>query len=953
MRASQSSLESSRRWSRCGTSVGLFALVLMLSACSEPSRDPPMLMRLVSALPQAEVESPLLGLPAASSISELGDVALEEVWQEDFEGSEPRFTLAEGCGLEATESRGTLLACRDGGEGRAAFAVQPSTGYRIRLEARRLRALGYAIRVTEHGEGDALRIHRFPDLSERWQSHEIWLFSTASTQTLEISFGTQHPRGQLWLDDVIVERLDLTHEQEMRLLKAWSPRSAGDVELGMAKRGRLLPVSDPQDVDAPLQANYVVRDALLAPPPTDLHFRLRVPEAARISLAYALAERSAPGGKVRFRVLASEDGRPPKAVLDETLTLGAKTLGTETPGTDAEGRRWQERDIPLNGFAGREVRLTLETRSVEGSERTYPLWGSPEIYTPRYEDEPPNVILIAVDTLRADRLGSYGHSADTSPAVDALAADGTLFEQAIASANLTTPSFFSLFTGRAAPDLPESLAGAPEITLAESFQSAGYATAAILYKPKLFDHGFERGFDTYFNVPRYGTLAEDNLADALAWLDRNRNRRFKLFLHFNDPHQPFCQPAETVGPGLEQRLGRYDLELPIMVRNRQAVAIDLQSPISSFAPGAECSSCLEAGRLTPEFKRLANDLYDDAVRYADDHVGHFLEALKAAGLYDDAVIAFVSDHGETLWSHGEQFGHGLDNLHDELIRVPLIVKPPRGKSWRTDGREPQQVRLLDLKPTLLELAGIEPPTSAARSLLPSLRPSSPDARRRELPALSVGSQRKTLSVRHEGWKYIRFYPKKPGQVLREALFHLETDPEELMDLAPENPPDLERLRLVMDEQILAHGTGRLVVITGNLTGDARSKARIQLRWDRETALGPLPYPGLEPVGPAAEATWGLDAAAERPLLLLTSFLAPQDAELEVTVGVEGEPERRERITPGEMPEYREGQLTQLLTRPGIQIRVFAGRDPTLRSGTELPPVDARQLETLKALGYLP
>ncbi len=906
---------------------------MLALSCTEPSESPQALLRLVTLLPAAEIESPLTGLPAAGSVSDLGSVALEEYWSESFESPQHRFSLQGGCAREPDDRRGFVLACRGDSQSRAVLPAQPGTGYRIRLEGRRGRPAGYAVTVKELAEDSALRTFSFPEFSETWSPHEVWLFSTPGTRALEIGIETRHGR-RLWLDEVVVEQMDLTREQELRLLKAWQPRSASASELGMAKRGRLLPVDDPEDVTSALGDNYVVRDALLAPPPTNIHFRLQVPPAARLSLSYALAEHSSPSDVVRLRVLANAASDPPRVLVEETLSLGADGA-----------RRWRQREVSLAGLEG-EVRLTLESRTVSGSGRAYPLWGSPEIYTPRRAGGPPNVILIAVDTLRADRLSCYGHTPGVSPAIDALAADGVRFEQAISAANWTAPSFVSLFTGRAAPDLLETLEGAPETALAQHLQSAGYSTAAVLYKPMLYDRGFDRGFDVFFNAPRVRIRAERNLTQALDWLQNNGSRRFFLFLHFNDPHQPFCQPEETVKESSLRRLEDFGLRLPIMVLSRDATAVDPRHP-RRLSSGQPCRDCRDGDTLTPSFKNLARTLYDDAIRYTDHNIGRFLSVLKKEGLYDEAVIAFVSDHGETLWSHGEHYGHTSDNLHDELIRVPLIIKPPKSRGWPAGGVVSEQVRLFDLMPTLLELAGIEPPPSSARSLLGALDPQR-NSEFRQRPAFSVDRRTNTLSLRHDGWKYIRYYPRSARDRLRETLYDLSADPGEHVDRVAAEPRLVERMRRAMDEQLLAHGSGRLVLVTG----DPGFSYRVRLRWDGEADPGLFPPPGLERVATSEEAVWEVSTAASRSPILLASFITSQDAGLEVVVQARDEPEHRQRIRPQQMRPYRQGLLSDLLSRPGIQVRVFAGRTPAPPETASLEPADARQLEALRALGYL-
>ena len=916
--------------------VLLLFCALTLS-CAEPP-EPAALTRLTALLPEAEIVSPLTDLPPARTIADLGEIAREELWRESFEKQPSRFILEGDCTHPFDGERGSMvLACQLEGRAKVRVPIQPGRGYRVHLKGRQERLRGYDISVIEHAEATALRIFRFQDLPTAWTSHETWFYSSPLAHSIEINIEPQHAKGRLWLDEVIVERFDLTREQELRLLKGQAPRSGQDIGLGVAKRGRLLPVGDANDETSGLQTNYVIRDALLAPPPTDFHFQLPVPRSAELKLSYALAEQSLPDEVVRLRVLATEAGNAPRVLLEDTLSLGR----------NANSRTWQEREISLAEFGGRDVRLTLETRSIQGVGRAYPLWGNPEVSTPRRRGEPPNVILIAVDTLRADRLSCYGHTPGTSPAIDSLAQQGVRFDQAISSANWTAPSFFSLFTGRPAPDLSGILREAPEQTLAEHFQDAGYATAAIMYKPMLYDKGFDRGFDYFFNAPRYNVRATHNLAKALAWLRKNKTRRFFLLIHFNDPHQPFCQPAESVDDTLVKRLDEFGLQLPIMVYSRAATMIDPRYPTRHTDRRQPCSSCTETDKLTPAFKELASDLYDDAIRYTDDHIAKFLTYLKTEEIYDEAVIAFVSDHGETLWNRNEHYSHGTDNLHDELIHIPLIIKPTLDQENSTGRTVTQQVRLLDLMPTLLELAEISPPPTAGESLVPALK-SQGKMTLRSRPAFSIGSKSKTLSLRHEGWKYIRYYPKSPAYTLRELLYDLSADPNEHTDVAHQQAPKLHKMRRMMDEQLLVHGSGRSVVVKV----DPSSGHHIRLRWDRDAQLGPFPQPGLVVAGENGAVTWEYSVVTTGSQFLLTSFMTPDDASLEVVVQSPDQPEHRESIGPEAMEPYRRNMLTDLLSRSGIQVAVFTGRNAQTTPATALPPVDAQQEEALRALGYI-
>ncbi|MCP4662146.1 MAG: hypothetical protein GY856_42630, partial [bacterium] len=208
------------------------------------------------------------------------------MWREDFENVDLRLSPTEGCRRETDSERGSVIVCEKGGQGRASLPVRPRTGYRIHLQGRRYRPLSYVITVTEFSHDAPLRIFQFPDLHGRWQSYEIWLFSAPQSRRLEIAIESRHMQGRLWLDDIVVERLDLTPDQELSLLKGQRNRPAPEPYLGLVKRGRLLPLDDPETPHSPLAGNYVIRDAIFAPAPTDMHFRVQIPRDGRLSLAY-------------------------------------------------------------------------------------------------------------------------------------------------------------------------------------------------------------------------------------------------------------------------------------------------------------------------------------------------------------------------------------------------------------------------------------------------------------------------------------------------------------------------------------------------------------------------------------------------------------------------------------------------------------------------------------------
>ena len=346
------------------------------------------------------------------------------------------------------------------------------------------------------------------------------------------------------------------------------------------------------------------------------------------------------------------------------------------------------------------------------------------------------------------------------------------FDQARSNCNWTCPSFASIFTGVVpsrhgvssygpATPLPDDL-----ITLAEHFQDRGWATRSIAYKVPLFDGNYEQGFDQFYNVPRDVIRGEENLARALEWLETHRGGPSFLFLHFNDPHQPFVQPEPY-----DRVYGTAPSNYPIGVPS-----------------GGE------------EAQRQFADLYDGAVNYVDSCIGGFLDALRERGLYDKASIAFVADHGEALWEHG-RFGHGGADLFDEVVRVPLIVKPPAEAS--PAGRVIEaDVSGFDVMPTLLELAGIEPAAELdARSLIPLI-----EGERERLDRVVVTeTSGRDLALVDGGYKYVLH----SGQ--SESLYDLRADPLEREDLIDREPDEAARLRGLAIAYLIEHRPGNYLL----------------------------------------------------------------------------------------------------------------------------------------------
>lgn len=362
--------------------------------------------------------------------------------------------------------------------------------------------------------------------------------------------------------------------------------------------------------------------------------------------------------------------------------------------------------------------------------------------------EPPNVLVLLVDALRADRLGCYGYPLGTSPRIDELAAESLLFSHVFAQSPWTQPSIPTLFTslypvqhgvyeGEAhtkSGALESDVLAASYTTLAEMFRDSGYETAAFVHNAHLrAAQGFAQGFDIY---QQEKLDAVEINRRFLEFVDRDRDHPFFGYLHYLDVHWPF-QPEE---PFRSRFLGSRE----VGVFDRTSWT-GLRGAINS---GTIVLSRDEADAL--------DALHDGGLAQLDHQLGELLDALRKRGLLENTVILLTSDHGEELLDHG-QVGHG-GTLYQEVIEIPLMIRLPGAK--RT-GRVEHTARLIDVFPTLLGIAGIEPPPGLEGRDLLVPPPAAP-----EVVAETRHKSTYRVSIRRGDWKYIRTYRARRSPQVR-------------------------------------------------------------------------------------------------------------------------------------------------------------------------------------------
>ena len=329
--------------------------------------------------------------------------------------------------------------------------------------------------------------------------------------------------------------------------------------------------------------------------------------------------------------------------------------------------------------------------------------GSPEGVVVESSCDGCNVLLISIDTLRADHLGTYGYGRETSPAIDALASESVVFERAYSTSYHTADSHMSIFTSlypsvhgvRNSKGKTGQVLSASVPTLPEIFQANGYATAGFHGGGNVSGfYGFARGFEKYKRT--------DEVGDAIAWIQETGPRPFFAFVHTYHVHDPY-----TPLPPYDSWFAE-DYDGPISADRESLLA---QTDDESFNELRDVFWNQIDPSSQADIEHL-KALYDGQIRDIDGRIGALIEAALAAN--ERTVVVLLSDHGEEFQEHGK-FLH--DQLYEELLWVPLILRLPSGER----GRIEERVSLIDLAPTLLDLLGLEAPAQfQGSSLLPVL-----------------------------------------------------------------------------------------------------------------------------------------------------------------------------------------------------------------------------------------
>ncbi len=514
---------------------------------------------------------------------------------------------------------------------------------------------------------------------------------------------------------------------------------------------------------------------------------------------------------VTFQVVAGRsDGEATTQLLAQTLTTA---------------ERWERRRLDLAAFAGETIRISLAL--VADTDGAIGLWGSPVVRNDGARPaevaqgpsdssagslgvRPRGVILIQADTLRRDHLELYGYERETAPILSRFAAEGATFRRTTAQATWTKVSTPSTMTSlhpltHGVRDFADRLPAGAE-TLAEQYRAAGYATLAYSSVP--FTGQFSnmhQGFEELHEVGSAPITPESKTAreyvDRLSeWLGTHRDVPFFVFLHVFDPHDPF-EPREPYAT-----IWADPAHKPEHEEQLEAVREHIENPILALF-GMPDRRALEAAEIDPEsYVDYDLDWYDGSIRGMDVELGRLVERLRALGIDDDTLVVFMSDHGEEFLDHDRMF-HG-HTVYNELTQVPLVMRWPGGIPSAVTVDE--NVQLIDIMPTLLDLSGLAHPDGLqGRSLLPFLadgadtvsawaaRPSfSEKARTSGAPPLPLADN-ESYAVIEDDWLLIH-NRERPDDAPEFELYDMVADPLNLANVADQQTEVVERLAREID-----------------------------------------------------------------------------------------------------------------------------------------------------------
>jgi len=777
-------------------------LAALICACSEEAPKPdPVRFRLFDLMDQVE-QAQVQGGPLAEVEStylwtyDFSEEAPEELWFGRPEGRQLKWG-ASGASVDPQGGveGGSLKLGPQVPEDRSAFAMLfPCEGRmrlivsaRVKLEGNPLAedaTTRETLRILEHRSSveDPGAVRRRPRSSARvsrrydpsgWDRIEVELLTDSETETVEVQLlhrSGGSAQAVTRFDDVSVDLARLTEREVLeRVVKQYRPND------GNAER-------DPWRLRVSQRGE--VRDAALLMCPGRMAFPLKVPSLEHApQLRFGLtglpeARRARGDGVVLSLSFEGDDGvSQPLVELDFD------------PKNEREDREWSERTVDLGPAAGLSGELVFSLRDADGEpdEMDAVLLGDPRIEPTQGEVPGLNVLLIGVDTLRADHLSAFGYERETTPHLSALADEGVRFTMTRSQAPWTLPSFSSTLTslypsvhgaGRGGHDEWEPI-DPNTVSLAEVLTRNGYETAGIvangLISPR---YGLDQGYAMYRAAWAMESVQRDT-SQVIDFVEGHTRTPWHLFWHIMDPHLPYSTEESFREVFTEEE---YD--------GRFAGGRNGSVPFEVLDPRPGRRWYAHEGPppppdLSEADKRYVVDYYDAEIAEMDAAVGRVIEALKASGQWERTVVAFIADHGEGLGDH-DHYHHGY-TLYDDQVHIPMILRVPGREVGRVIDRP---VAAIDLAPTLLGALGIPPPESfQGVDRLAAAAPTE-DAYFIEDPTYDSSAQK--------GWVEGRFKYLHDPVFHTEHLFDTVADPGEQVNVVGDHPEVVARARAALD-----------------------------------------------------------------------------------------------------------------------------------------------------------
>jgi|GEM_PF-200858 len=532
-----------------------------------------------------------------------------------------------------------------------------------------------------------------------WE-RKSYLFKAATTKgehNLKIKFFKPNDRGNFPDCQLFIHTINIISCLRSDLLSLYRIKNNYSIhDLGIG--------DNPNSIKKKLKFNNYSINALFAPPKSEFKFNIKIPKSGILEFGYGILENSGSkenikGNGVIFSILLEEDSEKKKTLFSKHINPN-KQEGINNIGYER---------IDISPFQEKRVKLYFITKNLENErnlinkpraqKENLSFWYNPVILQKRKERNQKhgkniNVILISIDTLRADHLGCYGYERNTSPNIDKLAKEGVLFTDTFSPTSSTLPSHMSMLTSlypvrhrlcSQRLGIIQSL-NPSIITLSDLLRKNNYFTGAFTggaYLSSKF--GFSKGFDFYYEDVG-STVRKDSALKLFKytsnWLKNNHEKKFFLFLHTYQVHAPYFCPEP------------YNL----MYLNKNAKLKE--------AYMREILGYQKYRKLTDNERENIISLYDGEIRYTDEYfIKLLVDELKKLNIYDKTMIIFTSDHGEEFYEHkGWLHEH---SLYNELIEVPLIIKFPYSKY--KDKKIENTVRIIDIIPTILQELGINYP----------------------------------------------------------------------------------------------------------------------------------------------------------------------------------------------------------------------------------------------------